>query len=159
MAVYPDEYTILDVYLRGIPSSIFTELLTTIGLSPEINSLEEFVAYAKEVEQRTKTEAYYRQLRMPRSEMNATKGQDKTGNKVAPAKPRETTANKSPFKRYNTPYTNKRPQYKTHDKRKSASEITRSTCYIRRRMIAVASIVARRDTSHMSAQSLEGRKR
>ena len=118
MAVYPDEYTILDVFLQGIPLSIFTELLTTIGLSPEINSLEEFVVYAKEVEQRTKTEAYYRQLRMPRSETNATKGQDKTGNKVAPVKPRETMANKPQFERYNTPYTNKRPQYRTHDKRK-----------------------------------------
>ena len=87
MAVYPDEYTILDVFLQGIPLLIFTELLTTIGLSPEINTLEEFVVYAKEVEQPTKTEAYYRQLRVPRRDTNTTKGQDKIGTKDAPAKP------------------------------------------------------------------------
>ena len=107
MAVYPDEYTILDVFLRGIPSSIFTELLMTIGLSPEINSLDEFVAYTKEVEQRTKTEAYYRQLRAPRSDMNTTKGQDKTGTKDAPAKPQETTANQPPPEKYKAPFANR----------------------------------------------------
>ncbi len=51
MAVYPDGYTILEEFLRK-----------DIGLSPEVNSLEDFVAMAKSIEQRDKTDAYYRQL-------------------------------------------------------------------------------------------------
>jgi len=40
MAIYLDDYTILQTFLMGIPLSIITELLGTIGLSPETNSLE-----------------------------------------------------------------------------------------------------------------------
>ena len=63
MAIYPDDYTILQTFLMGIPSSIITELLGTIGLSPETNSLEDFVAHAKEIEQRMRNKSYYMTLR------------------------------------------------------------------------------------------------
>jgi len=63
MAIYPDDYTILQIFLMGIPSSIITELLGTIGLSPETNSLEDFVAHVKEIEQRTRNKSYYMTLR------------------------------------------------------------------------------------------------
>ena len=63
MAVYPDDYTILQMFLLRIPEYMIEELLATIGLSPETNTLDEFVAHTKEIEQRTKNEAYYMALR------------------------------------------------------------------------------------------------
>jgi len=63
MAIYLDDYTVLQTFLMGIPSSIITELLGTIGLSPETNSLEDFIAHAKEIEQRIKNKSYYMTLR------------------------------------------------------------------------------------------------
>ena len=59
MAVYPDEYSIIEVFLDGIPKDMRTELIRIKGLSPEVNSLEDFVAFAKEYETRTKTDDYY----------------------------------------------------------------------------------------------------
>jgi len=59
MAVYPDEYSIIEVFLDGIPKDMRTELIRIKGLSPEVNSLEDFVAFAKEYETRTKTNDYY----------------------------------------------------------------------------------------------------
>jgi hypothetical protein len=46
-----------------IPSSIITELLGTIGLSPETNMLDDFVTHAKEIEQCAKNKSYYMILR------------------------------------------------------------------------------------------------
>jgi len=63
MAIYPDDYTILQMFLMGIPTSILNELLGTVGLSPETNTLDDFVAHAKEVEQRTKNKLYYITMR------------------------------------------------------------------------------------------------
>ena len=62
MAVYPDGYTILEEFLRGLPQTMTTKMFKDIGLSPEVNSLDDFVAMAKSIKQRDKTDAYYRQL-------------------------------------------------------------------------------------------------
>jgi hypothetical protein len=62
MAVYPDGYTILEEFLRGLPLAMTTKMFKDIGLSPEVNSLDDFVAMAKSIEQHDKTDAYYRQL-------------------------------------------------------------------------------------------------
>ena len=62
MAVYPDGYTIPEEFLRGLPLTMTTKMFKDIGLSPEVNSLKDFVAMAKSIEQRDKTDAYYRQL-------------------------------------------------------------------------------------------------
>lgn len=112
MAIYPDDYTILQTFLMGIPSSIITELLGTIGLSPETNSLEDFVAHAKEIEQRTKNKSYYMTLRekeKPRTGRAAPKGKE-----AGPSK--ETMAVKpkpAPFNRGQA-----RPPYKRNERRR-----------------------------------------
>ena len=79
MEIYPDDYTILQTFLMGIPSSIITELLGTIGLSPETNSLEDFIAHTKEIEQHTKNKSYYMTLRekeKPQQGKMAPKGKE-----------------------------------------------------------------------------------
>lgn len=63
MAIYPDGYTILQMFLVGVPAPILNELLGMVGLSPETNTLDDFVAHAKEVEQRTKNKSYYIAMR------------------------------------------------------------------------------------------------
>lgn len=84
MAVYPDGYTILEEFLRGLPLTMTTKMFKDIGLSPEVNSLDDFVTMAKSIEQRDKTDAYYRQLH------------NKTGASNAPASSRPTTQRAKP---------------------------------------------------------------
>ena len=64
MAVFPDDYTLLSIFLDKIPPYMVTELLNTRGLTPEINSLSEFVGHALDIEQRKKNEQYYKDRRM-----------------------------------------------------------------------------------------------
>jgi hypothetical protein len=63
MAVYPDDYSLLSIFIDRIPAFIVTELLNTRGLTPEVNTLSEFVANALDVEQRKKNETYYKDRR------------------------------------------------------------------------------------------------
>ena len=60
MAVYPDSYTILEEFLRAIPAHMRSKCFLDHGMSPEVNSLEDFVSITKEIEQNEKTEAYYK---------------------------------------------------------------------------------------------------
>ena len=60
MAVYPDDYSILEAFLGGIPESMQTQLIRELGLSPEINSVDDFVSQAVDYEARLKTDEYYR---------------------------------------------------------------------------------------------------
>ena len=79
----------------GIPSSIITELLGTIGLSPETNTLDDFIAHTKEIEQRTKNKSYYMTLRekeKPQQGRAAPKGKG-----VGPSKERW-PKNRSPLR-------------------------------------------------------------
>jgi hypothetical protein len=111
MAVYPDDYTVLQTFLMGIPSSIITELLGTIGLSPETNSLDDFVAHAKEIEQRTKNKSYYMTLRekeKPQQGKVAPKGKD-----AGPSKETMTDKSKPAFNRGQA-----RPPYKRNERRR-----------------------------------------
>ena len=50
MAVYPDGYTMLETFLDGIPADMHRYLIREDGLSPEVNNVEEFVAYAIQYE-------------------------------------------------------------------------------------------------------------
>ncbi|PPQ66679.1 hypothetical protein CVT24_008832 [Panaeolus cyanescens] len=59
MSVYPDEYSLKEAFLDGIPDSMGTYLITEVGLSPEMHSIEDFVLYAKRREERLKTNNYY----------------------------------------------------------------------------------------------------
>jgi hypothetical protein len=60
MVVYPDSYTILEEFLRGILPQTRSQCFLEYGLSPETNSLEDFVSIAKTIEQNEKTGAYYK---------------------------------------------------------------------------------------------------
>src|SRR5277367_1031736 len=59
MAVYPDEYSILEAFLEGIPESMRTQLIRELGLSPEVNSIDDFMSQAIGYEARLKTDEYY----------------------------------------------------------------------------------------------------
>ncbi len=59
MAVFPDDYTMLSIFLDKIPQYMISELLNLRGLSPEVNNLSEFIASAIDIEQRKKNENYY----------------------------------------------------------------------------------------------------
>ncbi|KAF5381784.1 hypothetical protein D9615_005370, partial [Tricholomella constricta] len=59
MAVFPDEYTVRDTFLEGIPKDMLVALIKEGGLSPEINTVDEFVSEAKAYESASKTAAHY----------------------------------------------------------------------------------------------------
>ncbi|KAF5386981.1 hypothetical protein D9615_002107 [Tricholomella constricta] len=59
MAVFPDEYTVRDTFLEGIPKDMLVALIKEGGLSPEINTVNEFVSEAKAYESASKTAAHY----------------------------------------------------------------------------------------------------
>ncbi|KAG6914456.1 hypothetical protein DXG01_017172 [Tephrocybe rancida] len=59
MAVYPDEYTICEKFLDGIPSDMLIALICNGGLSPEVNTVEDFVSEAKAYETSLKTATHY----------------------------------------------------------------------------------------------------
>ncbi|KAG6915404.1 hypothetical protein DXG01_011637 [Tephrocybe rancida] len=55
MAVYPDEYTIREKFLDGNPSNMLIALICDGGLSPEVNTVEDFVSEVKAYETSLKT--------------------------------------------------------------------------------------------------------
>ncbi|KAG6904843.1 hypothetical protein DXG01_006758 [Tephrocybe rancida] len=59
MAVYPDEYTIHKKFLDGIPSNMLIALIHNGGLSPEVNTVEDFVSEAKAYETSLKMATHY----------------------------------------------------------------------------------------------------
>jgi len=63
MSVYPDDYSILELFLTGIPPWIASKMFKDVGLSPESNMLDDFMATAKAIEQRGKTKTYYEIMR------------------------------------------------------------------------------------------------
>lgn len=73
MAVYPDDYSFIEVFLDGIPEKMRTELLRERGLSPEIHTMEDFIAFAVAYELRTKTDDYYNRRARPHGQSSSTK--------------------------------------------------------------------------------------
>ncbi|KAF9439723.1 hypothetical protein P691DRAFT_769050 [Macrolepiota fuliginosa MF-IS2] len=65
MTVHPDDYTLIEVFLEGIPADMKTDLLFYCGLTPEVNSLEDFMTYAVSYENRWKTASFYQKALMP----------------------------------------------------------------------------------------------
>jgi uncharacterized protein YbgA (DUF1722 family) len=61
MAVYPDDYLVVETFLKGIPESLHEPIITN-GLSPEVNTIDDFVAQAKHYEYAKKTLDYYNRL-------------------------------------------------------------------------------------------------
>ena len=128
MAVYPDDYTLLSIFLDKIPSYIMTELLNTRGLTPEVNTLSEFVANALDIEQRKKNETYYRDRRVkttPTRTYKNTKANDEPkkqapdhGAKIVERTPNRFTRNNNYSKNYGQnrkPFVKAKIQDKTND--------------------------------------------
>ncbi len=63
MVVYPDDFTILRAFLKGIPEEMRTVLLGAPHyLDPEVHTVNEFLAVAKMVETSKKTARHYNTL-------------------------------------------------------------------------------------------------
>lgn len=60
MYVYPDEYTLRDKFLDGLPSEMAESLFIHYGMVPAINTLEEFVAQARVYKTLHHTAEHYR---------------------------------------------------------------------------------------------------
>ncbi|KAG6893408.1 hypothetical protein C0995_000627, partial [Termitomyces sp. Mi166 len=61
MAMYPDEFTIRETFLDGIPAEMHHVLICDDNLSPEVNTVTEFLAYAIRYEQSAHTATHYDQ--------------------------------------------------------------------------------------------------
>ncbi|KAG6858576.1 hypothetical protein C0995_015579, partial [Termitomyces sp. Mi166 len=61
MAVYPDEFIIQETFLDGIPAEMHRVLIRDDNLSPEVNTVTEFLAYAIRYEQSAHTATHYDQ--------------------------------------------------------------------------------------------------
>ncbi|KAG6888573.1 hypothetical protein C0992_008152 [Termitomyces sp. T32_za158] len=61
MAVYPDEFTIWETFLDGIPAEMHCALIRDNNLSPEVNTVTEFLVYAICYEQSARTASHYDQ--------------------------------------------------------------------------------------------------
>ncbi|KAG6846325.1 hypothetical protein H0H93_014658, partial [Arthromyces matolae] len=59
MSVFPDAYTLLEAFLDGIPEAMRHKLIEQDKLSPEINTVEEFMAHAVAHEQSKKTADHF----------------------------------------------------------------------------------------------------
>jgi len=59
MAVHPNEYQIMEVFLKGVPTTIRDKIFEN-GLSPEVNTIDDLVSCAKAIEMSYKTAEYYR---------------------------------------------------------------------------------------------------
>ncbi|KAG6859187.1 hypothetical protein C0995_010851, partial [Termitomyces sp. Mi166 len=61
MAVYPDEFTIWETFLDGILAEMHHTLIHDDNLSPEVNTVTEFLTYAIKYEQSAHTATHYDQ--------------------------------------------------------------------------------------------------
>ncbi|KAG6858168.1 hypothetical protein C0995_002090, partial [Termitomyces sp. Mi166 len=61
MAMYPDEFTIQETFLDGIPAEMHRALICDDNLSPEVNTVTEFLAYVIRYKQSAHTATHYDQ--------------------------------------------------------------------------------------------------
>lgn len=59
MAVYPDQHTMLEEFLKGIPYDMRTRCFKEFGLNPESNDMDDFVSTALRIEHGNRVDAYY----------------------------------------------------------------------------------------------------
>src|ERR1700694_1181844 len=59
-AVYPDSYTILEEFMGGLPPTMILRCFHKHRLTTEVNSLDDWVGAAKEIERCDKTKLYYK---------------------------------------------------------------------------------------------------
>ena len=72
MVVYPDNYTILEEFMTGIPPATLTRCFRDHRLTAEVNSLDDWVGAAKEIERCDRTEAYYKERSKHRTPTSTT---------------------------------------------------------------------------------------
>ncbi|KAG6886334.1 hypothetical protein C0992_004502, partial [Termitomyces sp. T32_za158] len=68
MAVYPDEFTIREMFLDGILAEMRRALICDNNLSPEVNTVTEFLVYAIRYEQSARTASHYDQRSLRRAQ-------------------------------------------------------------------------------------------
>ncbi|KAG6895554.1 hypothetical protein C0992_000656 [Termitomyces sp. T32_za158] len=59
MSIYPDNWVMIDTFLRGIPDAMRESHICNDGLSPEVNTMEEFVAHALQYKQAHKIAKHF----------------------------------------------------------------------------------------------------
>lgn len=65
MSVFPDNYNLMDTFLHGIPKEMRAKMLKN-GLTPEANTIEDFVTEGKAIEEAMKAmEHYNKQVALP----------------------------------------------------------------------------------------------
>jgi hypothetical protein len=84
MAVYPDEYTILEEFMAGLPSAMLSRCFREHRLTVKSTSLEDWVGAAKEIERCDRTESYYKDRNRSRT-MAVTPPAPKPAPKKQPA--------------------------------------------------------------------------
>ena len=68
MAVYPDDYTLLEEFVRGLPQTMLSRCFREHRITVEANSLEDWVAAAREIERCDRNESYYRDISKNRAQ-------------------------------------------------------------------------------------------
>jgi Zinc knuckle len=66
MAIYPDSYQMVETFLKGIPSYIRERMLKD-RMSPEFNTIDDFISESKKHETAKKTLDYYNRMTTTRS--------------------------------------------------------------------------------------------
>ncbi|RDB23199.1 hypothetical protein Hypma_009704 [Hypsizygus marmoreus] len=115
MAVWPDAYTVMDTFVQGLPEGMRDKLFDD-GLSPEVNTIDDFVSAAKAYEMASKTAAHYRNKinrrlaarREPRAQatpapaarQNASNFKPRAAAPAARAQPRAAAGNNNRAPRY-----------------------------------------------------------
>jgi hypothetical protein len=61
MAIYPDAYQIVETFLRGTPAYICEHMIKD-SLSPEVHTIDDFIAEAKKHKAAKKTLDYYNKM-------------------------------------------------------------------------------------------------
>ena len=65
MAMYPDQHTLLEEFLKGIPQEMQTHCFKEFGPNPESNNLDDFVSTTLCIEHGNIVEAYYNTITLP----------------------------------------------------------------------------------------------
>jgi hypothetical protein len=72
MSVYPNAYNLMDTFLCGLPKEMRSEMLKN-RLMPEANTIKDFVAEGKAIEDATKTMDHYnKQVNLPVARVSTT---------------------------------------------------------------------------------------
>ena len=88
MAVFPDEYTMLEEFIYGLPNNMVERCFREHRLTVESNTIDDWVSAAKDIEVCEKTEAYYKGRSKSRNSTPATTKASPKGNSPNGAAPR-----------------------------------------------------------------------